>query len=197
MVWLISDRNATICKADAFYSNAFLFDLAESRPSEFDLNNKLWGPIIEAGKEPTATKVKDGHEKVILEVKTVISRIVAPSSFINPSSFAAPTLQICRLKADFITTSLVSPNKFITRRFCNRIRVPLQPHDAVQMKKLMQNLILLKEQVENLACLLKTEMNRFLDRRSSFENSLDSSPGPSYKIGLPRYNHWIDRDKEL
>jgi hypothetical protein len=49
MIWLVSDHNTTICRVDAFYTNAFIFDLTYvPSPSEFDINNKLWGPIIEA-----------------------------------------------------------------------------------------------------------------------------------------------------
>lgn len=147
---------------------------------------------IEVGKEPTATKIKDDHGKIVLEAKTIISRIVGPFCFIKPSSFAVPSLQICRLKADFVITSLESPNKFVTRRFCDRIRAPLQAEDADQMNKFMKSLILYKGQVESLACLIKKEVNGALDRRGSFGNTL----GSSYKKNIPRYGHWLDRNEE-
>lgn len=89
-------------------------------------------------------------------------------------------------------TSLESPNKFVARRFCDRIRAPLQAEDADQMKKFMKGLVLYKEQVENLARLIKKEVNSALDRRSSFGNALC----PSYKKNIPRYHHWFNRNDE-
>ncbi|CEP09818.1 hypothetical protein [Parasitella parasitica] len=91
-----------------------------------------------------------------------------------------------------IMTSLESPNKFVTRRFCDRIRAPLQAEDADQMKKFMKSLVLYKEQVENLACLINKEVNSALDRRSSFGHAL----GPYYKKDIPRYHHWLNRNEE-
>lgn len=68
---------------------------------------------------------------------------------------AVPIVRVCRLKADFITIFLQLPHNFVTRRVCERIKALLHTKDAEQMKKLLKDLILYKQQVENLSAMTK------------------------------------------
>lgn len=68
---------------------------------------------IEVGKEPTTKKSKGRSCQNYVGSKAIISRIVGSFYSTKPSSFAFPSLQIYRLKADFLVTTLESLNKFI------------------------------------------------------------------------------------
>jgi hypothetical protein len=144
---------------------------------------------IEIGRQATTSKIKDDHSKLVLEAKSIITRIVGPFYFIKPSSFSVPSLQICRLKADLLTTTLKLPHQFVTGRVCNRMRAPLHHIDNKQMKSFLQGLMLYKEHVEETAIYIKNEVNSALDRRSSFGLIL----GQSYKKNIPNYHNWLEK----
>ncbi|KAI7879328.1 uncharacterized protein EV154DRAFT_576265 [Mucor mucedo] len=188
---------------NALYTKPSLLDLSVAHEqSEQDYNINIWGPIIEAmfsdsivqvkrlgviinqrfidianievGRKATTTKVKDDHFKPLLEAKTIIQKAISSFSFIYPPSFTV--------------TSLGSPSNFTTQRISKRIRIPLSPDDSEKLTLLLQQLMVYKEKVESVATLLKKEVNKALDRRSSFGPILS----PSYKTNLECYHNWLN-----
>ncbi|KAI7894582.1 uncharacterized protein EV154DRAFT_578189 [Mucor mucedo] len=192
---------------NALYTKPSLLDLSVAHEqSEQDYNINIWGPIIEAilgviinqrfidianievGRKATTTKVKDDHFKPLLEAKTIIQKEISSFSFIYPPSFTVTSFQICGIKGDLLQTSLGSPSNFTTHRISKRIRIPLSPDDSEKLTLLLQQLMVYKEKVESVATLLRKEVNKALDRRSSFGPILS----PSYKKNLECYHNWLN-----
>ncbi|KAI7879325.1 uncharacterized protein EV154DRAFT_429126 [Mucor mucedo] len=196
---------------NAFYTKPSLLDLSVAHEqSEQDYNINIWEPIIEAilrviinqrfidianievGKKATTTKVKDDHFKLLLEAKTIIQKAISSFSFIYPPSFTVTSFQICGIKSDLLQTSLGSPSNFTTQRISKRIRIPLRPCCDralyIHLTLLLRQLMVYKDKVESVATLLKKEVNKALDRRSSFGPILSSS----YKKNLECYHNWLN-----
>lgn len=143
---------------------------------------------IEVGKKVDSTKVKDDHQKIILEAITIIRRIIPSYRFIDPTSFNVFSFQVCQLKGDLLHTQLTQPSKYITKRSCTRIRVPLKPTDADAMELFLQTLMLSKEQVEETAACIKDDIIKAIDRRGSFDPVLNCA----FKKNLPQLTSWIE-----
>ncbi|KAI7858831.1 hypothetical protein BDC45DRAFT_543664 [Circinella umbellata] len=203
---------------NAFYTKPSLLDFSSAHePSEQDFNINIWGPIIEAifsnnivqvkrlgviinkgfidimnikvGRKATTTKVKDDHLKLLLEAKTIIQKAISSFSFIYPPSFIITSFHICGIKGDLLQTSLDSPSNFTTERTSKRVRIPLSPNHSDELALLLQQLMMYKDKVENMATLLKEEVNKALDRRSSFDPILS----PSYKKNLRSHHNWLNK----
>lgn len=43
---------------------------------------------IKMGKKATATKVKDDHQKLLLDAKTIIQKIISTHPYIHPPSYS-------------------------------------------------------------------------------------------------------------
>ncbi|KAI8971884.1 hypothetical protein BDF20DRAFT_825262 [Mycotypha africana] len=134
---------------------------------------------IEIGRKETGTKVKDDHLQLLLEAKTIIQKAISSLSFIYPPSFTVTSFHICGIKGDLVQTSLDSSN-FTTKRTSKRVLIPLSPNHSEELALLLQQLMMYKDKVENMATFLKEEVNKALDRRSSFDPFLS----PSYKKNL-------------
>ncbi|KAG2227044.1 hypothetical protein INT45_006451 [Circinella minor] len=142
---------------------------------------------IEVGRKATATKVKDDHLKLLLEAKTIIQKAISSFSFIYPPSFIVTSFHICDIKGDLLQTSFDPPSNFTTERTSKRVRIPLSPNHSEELALLSQQLIMYKDKVENMATFLKEEVNKALDRRSSFDPIL----GAPYKKNLRNYHNWL------
>ncbi|KAG1143347.1 hypothetical protein G6F37_005737 [Rhizopus arrhizus] len=119
--------------AEAYDINPSMFDLSLPEPSEGNLNNKIWDLAnVEVGKWPSNTKNKNVHQKILLEAKTIINRILNKYSFINPSSIAVFSLQVCHFKGDLLSSCLGAPKKYFISRVCDRLRVPLSPNISIK-----------------------------------------------------------------
>lgn len=144
---------------------------------------------VEVGKEVGSTKIKDSHHKVVLEVTTIIRKVISSFYFINPASLTILSFQICRLKGDILFTILAGPSKCTTERPCLRVRVPLKPDDTEGIKALIKSLMLFKELIEDTASVIKYNVINAIDKRSSFGPVLQRG----YKDNLPRYTSWLEK----
>lgn len=144
---------------------------------------------IEVGRKATTTKVKDDHLKLLLEARTIIQKAISSFGFIYPPSFIVTSFHICGIKGDLLQTSLDSPSNFTTKRTSKRVRIPLSPNNSEELALLLQQLMMYKDKVENMATFLKEEVNKAIDRRSSFGPILS----PSYKKNLRSYHNWLNK----
>jgi hypothetical protein len=142
---------------------------------------------VEIGKFPSNSKIQDDHMKVLLEAKTIINGIISKYQFINPTKVNVLSFQACGLKGDLLCTSLFDKKKYCTARVCGRLRVPLVP-DAEKILDLFEKNVFYKDHIEQLADIVKKEVNEALDRRSSFGKTL----GPGFKSSLATFGDWID-----
>lgn len=143
---------------------------------------------VEVGRSANNTKVKDDHNKLLIEAKTIINSIIKKYSFIHPNSIPIPSLQICGLKGDLLTTTLQTKKKYISSRSVERIRTPLSPNDADATINYMKHLIHWKEQVVDAATMVLKLVNEADDRRSSFGKTLK----PKTRNKESTYVDWLD-----
>lgn len=101
-----SSRNRCFCRRAFFRTSDVSLDMQIE--SSF-INKNAWFHVIkvtegfdisniEIGNAATGTKVKDDHQKLILEAKTILKNIVRNFSFINPKTVSIHSMQLCGFK---------------------------------------------------------------------------------------------------
>ncbi|KAL0135324.1 hypothetical protein V8B55DRAFT_1568739 [Mucor lusitanicus] len=135
---------------------------------------------IEVGKKPTDLKIKEDHVKLILEAKSIVSRIISQFQFISPPSIEVSSLQICGFKGDLLQSTM----QFVTQRSVDRIRLPLSTNNSQVMASFLQRLLLFREKVLSAASDIKDQVNDAIDRRSSLS--------PQLERNLPNYRSWLN-----